>query len=133
MKAKGGCLCGEIRYSINADIVDAGYCHCTICQRASGAPFLVWLTIPYSGFQITQGQVKYFSSSEKAHRGLCSNCGTQLTFCLKQQVKTIDVTLCSLDKAEWVKPEYHIWYKSKVAWFEINDDLPKYMDAGMDE
>jgi len=43
----GGCLCGAIRFAVNAAreprLVVA--CHCHSCQRSSGAPFLAWATL----------------------------------------------------------------------------------------
>lgn len=35
---EGGCLCGALRYALSGPSIDAGYCHCRFCQRASGAP-----------------------------------------------------------------------------------------------
>ena len=132
MKIAGGCLCGSIRYTIDADIIDAGYCHCTLCQRSSGAPTVAWLTIPISGFSYTTGSVEVFFSSEHSQREFCSHCGTHIAFRKKLNPVTIDVTLCSLDDSRKVKPEYHIWCQSKVDWLRINDDLPQFIDAGPD-
>ena len=33
----GGCLCGQARYSANADPVFVGVCHCKNCQKQTGA------------------------------------------------------------------------------------------------
>ena len=33
----GGCGCGAVRFEITAPLVSAVYCHCTRCQRRSGA------------------------------------------------------------------------------------------------
>lgn len=35
MKHDGGCLCGAIRFTSDADPVDAGYCHCALCRRST--------------------------------------------------------------------------------------------------
>ena len=37
-KVTGGCLCGAVRYEVEAYLHNAFYCHCRMCQRASGAP-----------------------------------------------------------------------------------------------
>lgn len=132
LDVKGGCLCGQVRYSISAVLIDAGFCHCRICQRSSGAPTLMWLTIPRSGFQYTHGHAAAFSSSKQAQREFCAHCGTQIAFRVNQQSQTIDVTVCSLDNSAAVEPEYHIWMQSKAKWLHVNDELPRYRDAGPD-
>ncbi|MBL6951596.1 MAG: hypothetical protein ISR50_03125 [Alphaproteobacteria bacterium] len=35
----GGCLCGTIRYAMNASpILVISHCHCSDCRRTAGAP-----------------------------------------------------------------------------------------------
>ena len=51
---QGGCYCGDIRFEVS-DIFDAGYCHCSICRRLSGAPAIVWASAPTHSFRLTQG------------------------------------------------------------------------------
>ena len=34
--ATGHCLCGAVNFTINAEPVASGQCHCKDCQRASG-------------------------------------------------------------------------------------------------
>ena len=34
----GGCLCGRIRYRVLHVPIDAGYCHCRLCQQSAGTP-----------------------------------------------------------------------------------------------
>ncbi|HSC33780.1 MAG TPA: GFA family protein, partial [Thermodesulfobacteriota bacterium] len=60
---EGGCLCGEVRYKVNGTIIDAGYCHCRLCRRASGAPVVAWLTVPVQSFSYLQGAASVFHSS----------------------------------------------------------------------
>ncbi len=48
---EGGCLCGEVRYRIEAEPSDVAYCHCRMCQKTSGAPAMAWGTVPSSAFQ----------------------------------------------------------------------------------
>jgi hypothetical protein len=132
MKLFGGCLCGDIRYLIDKDPIDAGFCHCKICQRANGAPTVAWLTIPVVNLNYTGGSVSIFSSSGLYQREFCGRCGTHIAFRAKHDAKTVDVTLCSLDDSSQIKPQYHIWCQSKVNWLHINDELPKYIDSGPD-
>lgn len=132
MHVSGGCLCGQLRYAIDGDVIDAGFCHCRLCQRSSGAPTVAWLTLPVSGFCYTRGRPAVFASSEKFQREFCAACGTQIAFRAIQAPKTIDVTLGSLDQPSAIAPQYHIWCQSRVSWLHINDELPQYQDAGPD-
>jgi len=128
----GGCLCGKIRYSINATLIDAGFCHCQTCRAASGAPTLAWLTIPFNGFVYTSATASVYYSSKQFQREFCPSCGTQIAFRAKFEPKTIDVTLGSLDDSNDITLDYHIWCAQKVTWLHLNDGLPQYLDAGPD-
>lgn len=129
---EGGCLCGAIRYRVTPPFVDAGYCHCHLCQRSSGAPVLAWLTLPVAGFAYLQGEPAVFRSSSHSQREFCAACGTQLVFRRSVDPETIDVTLASLDDPEPMPPQYHIWRQSRIGWFETADGLPRHEDAGPD-
>ncbi len=129
---EGGCLCGVIQYRISVPPLDAGYCHCRLCQRSSGAPTLAWLTVPVRGFSYTNGNPVIFNSSLLSQREFCGTCGTQIAFRQSVSPKTVDVTLGSLYDPALMAPQYHIWRQSKLAWFETTDSLPRYEDAGPD-
>ncbi|WP_414931032.1 GFA family protein [Vibrio mimicus] len=132
MKLDGGCLCGKLRYSIDAIPIDAGFCHCKICQKSSGAPTVAWLTIPFSGFTYTSGSAGVYVSSQDYQREFCGHCGSQIAFRAINDPKRIDITACTLDNSSNVEPQYHIWCQSKVNWLHINDALPCFMDSGPD-
>lgn len=128
----GGCLCGAIQYRISVAPIDAGYCHCRICQQSSGAPVLAWLTVATPGFSYTKGQPTIFHSSSHSQREFCGACGTQIAFRRTVSPRTVDVTLASLRDPEQVVPQYHIWRQSRIGWFETADSLPRHAEAGPD-
>ena len=76
----GGCLCRAVRYRISAAPIDAGYCHCRMCQRSAGAPVVAWLTMASEGFAWTKGAPAVYRSSPEAERLFCGACGTQMVF-----------------------------------------------------
>ena len=39
MKIEGGCLCGKVRYSADAEPTFVGVCHCKNCQKQAGTSF----------------------------------------------------------------------------------------------
>ena len=123
---EGGCLCGRLRYRIERAPQHADYCHCRMCQRASGAPVVAWLTMASAGFAWTTGEPAVYRSSPGAERLFCSHCGTQLVFRELAEPNNLDVTLASLDDPAAVRPGHHIWTSSRIAWFGTADDLPRY-------
>src|SRR5262249_57724213 len=52
----GGCFCGAIRYRVSAPPHDVTHCHCGICRRTTGAPFVTWSPIPSAAFAFTAGR-----------------------------------------------------------------------------
>ena len=132
MEMQGGCNCGYVRYQIVGEPVDAGYCHCRICQRTSGAPVVAWATFPIDSFRLLTGSLTTYQSSTEALRHFCGHCGTPITFRKLLGPKNIDVTLASLDDPSVLPPQYHIWTMSQVPWLHIADDLPHYTDRGPD-
>ena len=127
---QGGCFCGALRYAFTGTPSDCGYCHCRMCQRATGAPVSVWVSVPKENFRLLQGEPRYLDSSDIGQRAFCQDCGTEIHFRDKSASKTIDINAATLDDPDAFAPQYHIFTASKVAWLEIADDLPRYPDAG---
>jgi hypothetical protein len=107
-------------------------CHCSICRRTTGAPYVAWFTVPRVRFRLVQGRPSRFESTAKGTRTFCPTCGTQLTFEHADAPRAIDVTTCSLDDPERVPPKDHTRTSSKLPWVELADDLPRYPEARPD-
>jgi hypothetical protein len=120
----GGCLCGGVRNRISAAPRSADYCHCRMCRRAAGAPLVARLTAANSAFAWTRGEPAVHRSSPAAERLFCRACGSQLA--LRDEPDYLDVAIASLEDPAAVRPRYHIWTSSRIAWFDIADDLPRY-------
>ncbi|WP_157217502.1 GFA family protein [Flavisphingomonas formosensis] len=131
-ESKGGCLCGAIRYRLAEAPQAVAYCHCRNCQRASGAPVLVFGTVPRDAFVVEQGNPRRHRSSPIGERWFCGDCGCQIAMHVDYQIDTIDIAIATLDVPEASPPEFHIWHGSRIGWFETADHLTRYPDAGPD-
>lgn len=126
---KGSCFCGTIRYEAGGTPSHETSCHCSICRRTSGAPFVAWFTIPVSEFRITSGEPSTFQSSEHGRRSFCSHCGTPLTFTSTRFPDELDVTTCSLEDPELLPPRDHTQASSRLRWVKLADELPSFPAA----
>ena len=57
MKIEGGCLCGKVRYSADAEPAFVGVCHCKNCQKGTGTAFAVVVAVPKPAL-IVQGALQ---------------------------------------------------------------------------
>lgn len=126
MRYEGGCLCGALRYSSSVDPIDAGYCHCRMCQKISGATVLPWASFSSGDFSYTQGQPKIYKSSDWGQREFCEACGSQIAFRGTVSDDAVEINVGTLDDPEIITPEYHVWCDSQVSWFDTADELPRY-------
>jgi len=133
MQAEGGCLCGALRYRVAGPLVDAGYCHCRLCQRASGAPVVAWFTVAVGAFTWQLGSPRIYRSSALYQRESCAVCASQIGFRRIHEPRFVDLTIASLDEPGDLVPEYHIWRMSRLPWFDTADSLPRHDDAGPDQ
>ncbi|MGD9509835.1 MAG: GFA family protein [Geminicoccaceae bacterium] len=129
---EGGCFCGAARYRVAGPPIDAGYCHCRMCQRSVGAPVVAWGTWPSGSFQWLTEEPATLASSAEGRRQFCARCGTQLLFRATDEPERVDINLATLDDPAGIVPEYHVWTASRIPWFETADALPRYPDAGRD-
>jgi hypothetical protein len=124
----GGCACGAVRYKLTGEPFEAGWCHCTTCQRLSGAPGMVYASIRRGDFVYTKGKerVKPLALTGFARRAFCGDCGSPLTVAYDFQPETIDFTIGTLDEPGRVVPDAHIFWPSRPDWLEMEDGLPKH-------
>ena len=122
----GGCACRAVRYRLASQPFDAGYCHCILCRRSSGAPLLAFATVPLADFVVTAGAPRVRRSSNFGERGFCADCGTQLTMHVDHQPDTIDFTIASLDDPVSVVPGFHLFFGSRIPWFDTKDDYARH-------
>ncbi len=112
----GGCQCGAVRYAVHETPYQVGICHCRMCQKAAGAPFVASFTVKKANLEWTRGKPAVFKSSVNMERGFCKDCGTPL-FNNWGPSEVIHPTIGSLDDPNAVRPEGQMGTESRVAWF----------------
>jgi hypothetical protein len=120
----GGCLCGAIRYTVDVPITELRACHCTHCQKASGAAGSVNAVVPSGAFHITQGRPKRYDSAADSGRTLyrffCANCGSPIYSQRATGPETVVLRAGTLDRGDGMKITANIWTASARPWAYID-------------
>lgn len=121
---QGGCLCGAVRYELTAPFKNAGYCHCTHCQRRTGTGSSVNGRVPQSGFELLSGEseLRSYSPSEGRPKVFCATCGSALFSGDPLHEDEVSVRFGTLDRDPGIRPEYRQYLRSAVAWEPVPDD-----------
>ena len=119
---QGGCLCGKVRYTVSADPVFSGVCHCTSCQKGTGSAFSVVLAVPSSGVAVTGALTSYVGKGDSGKditKRFCPTCGSPISVepALMPDMTLIEVG--TLDDPSADKPTMHIYCRSKMDWMPI--------------
>jgi len=120
----GACLCGGIRYRIDAPLDDIAHCHCTMCRRNTGGIATTWTTVPRASFEVTRGQLKTYRSSRDTIRHFCPDCGALVALFTDKAPTTVDVTLATLDHADRHPAQRHIFFADRLPWLALDTELP---------
>ena len=124
--AKGGCLCGAVRFRAAAEPLLVSYCHCRDCRKATGAPFVVLVGYRIGQTGIFEGVPQRYSSSPGIRRAFCGRCGTPLSYEDERLPGEIYFMVGAFDQPERFKPDRHAWTSQRLPWLQIDDDLERH-------
>ena len=120
----GGCLCGAIRYTIGADVSELRACHCTTCQKVSGAGGTVNAIVASKDFRLEKGSLKRYTATADSgrilHRYFCADCGSHIYSQRDVTPERLVVRAGTIENAPSMKLSAHIWTKSKRPWSYID-------------
>ncbi len=71
---QGGCLCGALRFETHSAPESVSLCHCRMCAKHTGAPFVMLAVYPAEAVSIS-GETYGYQSSEGVDRRGCAKCG----------------------------------------------------------
>lgn len=120
MSFTGGCQCGAVRFSAER-LGASSICHCRMCQKATGGFFGPYVDV--EDFAWTQGQPKYFQSSDKVRRGFCGECGTHLSF---ESTGPVGIAIGALDDPEQAPPATQLVFPEKLSYVDHLGQLPEW-------
>lgn len=118
-RRSGGCLCGAVRYDILTDPVVVAVCHCTHCQRHSGAVFSTNLLVPEDGYRQT-GETKAYEDSgdsgKPVYRHFCPQCGSPVCTRVENMPGMVVVKVGTLDDRTGFRPAVEVYADHAADW-----------------
>lgn len=125
----GACLCGGVRFEIDAPLISARYCHCTRCQRRTGTAASANAQLAPGSLRVTEGEelIRGYTPPGGAEKIFCSRCGSALFTRDPIDSEPLGVRLGALDGDPGVRPSVHQFTAYAAPWEPIPDDgLPRY-------
>jgi hypothetical protein len=117
---EGGCACGALRYEVTAAPLMVYNCHCTSCQKISGAAFNTSVTVLEASFAFTSGEpsrIEWMSDMQTTRVGwFCGACGSRIANGMAPTKGVLSVRAGTLDDTGWIEPVGDIWTKSAQPW-----------------
>jgi hypothetical protein len=128
----GHCLCGGVHFEIDAPLGPASYCHCTRCQRRTGAAASAQARLAPGSLRFTAGAdlIREYDPGDGGFaKAFCSSCGSALYSRDPSQEHPFSVRLGVLDDPG-VRPSYRQFVAYAAPWAPIPDDgLPRHDES----
>ncbi|CAE7602513.1 selU [Symbiodinium natans] len=129
------CFCGAVVTRVAGDPVSVSICHCSICRRLSGAPFVVSAVLHPERVELRSPkggppQLSELRTSKQVVRQRCAACGAPVCGRLGRFVALPLGSLVSAEQSrsgivpEAWQPTHHLHYDSRI--LDVRDDLVKY-------
>ena len=117
-RRSGRCLCGAVRFTLDADPLVVRVCWCRDCQHLA-ANGTVNMLVPTSALTVSgelAGHTKTADSGNEITRQFCPQCGTHLFAKSDVRPQFRVVRVGNLDDRSSIQPDMNIWTTSAPAW-----------------
>jgi hypothetical protein len=123
--ATGRCLCGAVRYRLDAPLRHVWVCHCGQCLRWHGHVG-AYSAAPREALELLAGDdLAWYRSSDTARRGFCRRCGSSL-FWQADAADHVSIAAGTLDDTTGLRTTAHIFVADKPGYYDLTDDLPQH-------
>jgi len=130
---KATCFCGAVHIQVQGEPLNVSVCHCSICRRLTGAPFVISAlfesaNVEIMGTNCSKAEIHELQTSRAVTRKRCAKCFAPIAADLGKQNVALPVGLFEWEEGRspdtW-KPRLHLHYGSRV--IDVDDGVVKYL------
>ena len=125
----GGCLCGAVRYTADADPSGVTVCHCLDCQKFTGSAFAALVPVQKDAVRL-EGKLKTFSSpggsGKPLLRHFCPDCGSSLAEESGWRPGMMVLNVGTFDDPSIAKPGREIFRDRAWSWLHLEGEIPRF-------
>ena len=126
----GGCLCGKIRYTVSQPLQNIIACHCTHCQKASGAGASHNAVVPTAAVTFTSGEPKLYRDTAQSgnilKRYFCPDCGSPIYSQREKVPEMMVLKAGTLDASNAMQLVMNIWTNSARPWMHLDPAVERH-------
>ncbi len=126
IEAKGGCLCGAVRFEATAEPLWVAHCHCRSCRHNTGSALATFISYRMDDVTWVGGARTFYESTPGVQRGFCATCGTPMSYEGVHTPGETHLYLSTMDEPDSFPVERHVFYGEKITWFDTDDHAPRY-------
>nr|WP_272871550.1 GFA family protein [Ruegeria lacuscaerulensis] len=127
---EGECLCGAIKYRVEAAPIVSGACYCGDCQKTSGGAEAHGMMFPAPAVTIVDGEPKTFGltvdSGNVVFRQFCPDCGVHVISWNSAAPEYKAIKVGTLNDPSVYRSQGSLWVSSAQPWHRPDPDLPQH-------
>lgn len=127
------CLCGQVRFRLNAEPLTLYACHCTDCQRRSGGALLLSMWVPRESIEVVQGAPALVTSiandGRERRSQVCPACQVRLWAEPVHRPQLAILRPGMLEQAQDFTPIAHQFVRSALPWFVFPPGVARFETA----
>jgi hypothetical protein len=121
----GGCRCGAVRFEASGEPLSVGYCHCSDCRRATGAPVSAFVGFHADDVSLTGETLRIFENGAVT-RSFCNVCGSPIAYLDQRLEGRAFFMLGAMDRPADYRPALHAYVREQLPFVHMPDGLPRY-------
>ncbi len=126
------CCCGSLRAEVAAEPVVVAACHCTECQRRTGAPYGVSAYFLKEKVR-TEGPSRIYmragQEGRKIRAHFCPDCGSTVFWHADFRPDYIGIAVGTFADPSFPKPMWSVWERTRHPWVAFDHDLGTFPEA----